>query len=330
MRDNLFPGEISKDTLKLGPRERFVELRRALSGPKVALLLLAAVHLLPPAFARPAQSMDEMLGRQFLRDPSEQRAFLKENMARAQKAAETYASHHKGVYPTKLDDAFKSYFPLGNCDGKNYSMWTIPHNPYSQKPEWPTLGKLPSARAASAGRLRPGEVEYSPVGNGKGYLVRAGGPDGSPVKDKNGKVTVLQESKIEFLKANARTVQWACEHYAEQNHNMFPKEIDDDFKYCFPFGDRKNNKVGFMLLNPFTGKLEWPILGGITSVQKARAQKPSVLLPGAVEYSCIPGRKNYAIRLGDDRGRALVGITGGNSTFVLARDGDGSGHEKKF
>jgi hypothetical protein len=231
-----------------------------------------------------------------------------------------------------MDDAFKSYFPMGDCDGKTYSMWTIPHNPYSQKPEWPTIGKLTSAKGVTVNaRLRPGQLEYSPKPAGKGYYIRAGGPDGFPVKNQKGKPVIIEEDTIELLKAHARTVQWACEHYAENNHNLFPKTIDESVKCYFPFGDRSfGKKQGSKLINPFTGKGEWPVAGSIVNVAQARAMRPGPLSKGLVEYSCIPGRRNYAIRLGDRTGMAISGISGKGSTYVIARDGDGSGHEKQF
>lgn len=81
-------------------------------------------------------------------------------------AADAYAADHDGVYPDKVDSVFKSYFPDGDC-GKGKKLGTPLFNPYSERGEWPALGRTLSVsdanRALTTSGIPRGMIVYSPV-----------------------------------------------------------------------------------------------------------------------------------------------------------------------
>lgn len=100
-------------------------------------------------------------------------------------AAEAYAADHDGVYPDKMDSVFKSYFPDGDC-GKGKKPGTPLLNPYSEKGEWPTLGRTLTISEANgkltAGDMPRGVIVYSPVYDSRnrcsGFAVSSRGRNG--------------------------------------------------------------------------------------------------------------------------------------------------------
>ena len=80
-------------------------------------------------------------------------------------------------------------------------------------------------------------------------------------------------------------------------------------------------------MNPFTGKLEWPVPGHVKSILAERRKAPEAIAPGVIEYNSLKGMSNYAIKGGDASGKALIGRSGTGSTLVIGKDGDG---EKEF
>ncbi len=121
---------------------------------------------------------------------------LKESMTRIQVGVEHFAADHGGEqYPTELDDEFKSYLP-GGVEGSQPAIFG-PINPFSGKNEFPTVKTLVkdlhTARFGERIKLKPGEILYCPLDNGKGYAILAGGFDGNAMlDDKNpGQVLVL-------------------------------------------------------------------------------------------------------------------------------------------
>ena len=100
----------------------------------------------------------------------------------------------------------------------------------------------------------------------------------------------------------------------------------------FPGGDPSKGIAGRALPNPYEAKAiaSFPLTGKLKSLSAARQAKPTSLNRGVIEYSCLDKGKNYAIRIGGKNNYALSGIRGKNSTLVIARDGDGSGHEQEF
>jgi hypothetical protein len=256
-------------------------------------------------------------------------AFAMDNLKKLQAAAEAYAAHHGGKFPTKVDNAFKSYFPLGEADDKNFSPFSAFLNPFSKKKEWPIYGLNASTKEeaiSETNSLKPGTLEYSPIKNGSDYLIRVGGADGKPLR-KGGRVVSLSHEPIESAKANMRTLQWSAESYAEHHSGSFPKQVNDDFKIFFPGGDVTSHRIGRPLVNPFTGRAEWPVAGTIANLKTVRNSAPSKLAPGVLEYSCVEGGRLYAIRCGAANGKAIPGLTETmKSTLVLGKDGDGAGH----
>jgi hypothetical protein len=61
------------------------------------------------------------------------------------------------------------------------------------------------------------------------------------------------------------------------------------------------------LLNPVTGKHEFPQAGGVADIKAARDSQPKTMAPGSIEYNVLPGGRSYAIIGGDGSGKALSG-----------------------
>lgn len=100
---------------------------------------------------------------------------VKVNMKTVQTAAENYFKDHTYMYPTAIDDDFKSYFPGGDSVAKKPG--TAPLNPFTGTGEWPILGTLANveeARKATPDALVKGVIEYSPIDGGKNYGIRGG------------------------------------------------------------------------------------------------------------------------------------------------------------
>ncbi len=100
---------------------------------------------------------------------------VRSNLLEVQKAAEKYFKDHTYMYPTAIDDDFKSYFDGGDPATKKPGK--PPINPFTGNPEFPVLGTitdLDQARQAPPGDLKRGVIEYSALENGKSYGIRGG------------------------------------------------------------------------------------------------------------------------------------------------------------
>ncbi len=306
-----------------------------LSGKKIAVALSLAIIALGLGVGKMSAQdeffapVEKVMNPQF-RNEKEKQEYMIKVSERVKSAAQRYASHHKGVLPAKVDNAFMSYMIFGECDDKTFNTFSIPINPYSGKHEPILTGSIADpeiCRKSPPGKLAPGRVEYSIASSGKEFTVRAGAGNGKALLDpKNKRQTyVLSNDPVSQVKANMRTVQWAAELYKEE-HFKFPKNVDDEFKCYFPWGDPKKKKLGNPLPNPFTGKLEYPVLANMTFAFKERLKAPPAMTPGRIEYSSSDSQSNYCIRGGDAAGKAISGLTGNKSTLILAKDGDGSGY----
>lgn len=126
---------------------------------------------------------------------------VRANMRTVQIAAESYATDTGGMYPTAMDTAFKSYFEGG--DAKGTVEGKPPVNPFTNKGEWPVIGKLdwkqnddPSAShdlpGASTDVIGKGVLEYSPQDPPTTYAIRGGDHSGHPIDNpQNSKMMVL-------------------------------------------------------------------------------------------------------------------------------------------
>ncbi len=264
------------------------------------------------------------------KDEKERQQYMIKVAERVKSAAQRYASHHKGVLPAKVDKAFMSYMIFGECDDITSTSWSIPINPYLGRHKPILTGNISDpekCRKSPPGKMEPGSVEYSIAASGKDFTVRVGVGNGKAMSDpKNKRLTfVLSNDPDSAVKANMRTVQWAAELYKEE-HFKFPKLVDDEFKYYFPWGDPKKKKFGNPLPNPYSGKLEYPVFSSMSCAYRERIKAPVAIPPGRIEYCSSDEQSNYCIRAGDSKGKAIVGTAGAKTTLVLAKDGDGSGH----
>lgn len=111
---------------------------------------------------------------------------VKANMLRVQEAAENYFKDHTYMYPTELNDDFKSYFPGG--DPASHKPGNALTNPFTGQSEWPQIGTIQDLKSARAGlpkTMAKGSVEYSPINGGKSYAIRGGGFDDKEVPQVN-------------------------------------------------------------------------------------------------------------------------------------------------
>lgn len=109
-------------------------------------------------------------------------ASIIKNMRIAQVAAEAFAVDNARMYPTFVDEAYKSYFPGGGANG------FLPPpagfiNPISNAPEFPMPAVVPNIQITRAsppaitGGL-PGQVMYAPQTPPTSYAVLGTGLDG--------------------------------------------------------------------------------------------------------------------------------------------------------
>lgn len=309
--------------------------RQISHGLQMNKVRLVVLFIILPALACPLVSADEVdqifgpidrLIEPHFKSTADKDQFVVQNMWKLQAAAESYAAHHAGKFPTKVDDAFKSYFQLGEADDKNFSPFSAALNPFSKKKEWPNFGGVANSKEDAASKLKglkPGTVVYISIKNGSGYVIAAVGSNGKPIRQK-GQVLILTHDPVESAKANMKVLQWSAESYAEHHMGKFPKEINDDFKLFFPGGDFRTHRSGRPLLNPFTGQKQWPVSGSIDDIARARKSAPSKLAPGLLEYSCVAGGRLYAIRCGAANGKAMSGEPSAKSTLIIGKDGDGT------
>lgn len=280
-----------------------------------------ASALLLPAFAAHEPGLPETA--------AEKENYVRENMRKVQAAAEGYASHHQDRYPTKIDNAFHSYFPFGGSDDETFSTLSCIYNPYKHTKDLPVLGKVRSVEQALSKTSKPiaeGVTEYSPIENGKNYVIRGGGLKGAIVpvgsKGADSKTPYLLTSNPDLaIRANMMAVQWAAEMYAE-THKNFPLALDNEFKNCFPSQNSAHKGIGMPLRNPYTQKLEWPILGKLKNAREARFTPPGDLKAGVIEYNPIDGGKDYGIRAGGSDGKALMRHHNAKQTLILSKEGE--------
>lgn len=110
---------------------------------------------------------------------------LREAMQRVQIGAEHYAADHgTDKYPTQMDDEFKSYLP-GGREGLLPAPLGVA-NVFTGANEFPKIGSYKDIHALRFGPrfdIKPGEISYSPIENGKGYIIVAGAADGKALLD---------------------------------------------------------------------------------------------------------------------------------------------------
>lgn len=287
---------------------------------RVIKLALAGFIVLP-AFAAHEPGLPET--------QREKENYVRDNMRKVQAAAEGYASHHQGRYPTKIDKAFHSYFPFGGSDDETFSTLSCIYNPYTHSKDLPILGTLKSVdeglRQLSK-KIAEGATEYSPLENGKSYAIRGGGEKGAILmagtSGHDAKTPYILTSDPDLaLRANMLAAQWAAESYQE-NNGRYPTSLDTAFKNSFPSQDVAHKGTGMPLKNPYTQKLEWPTIGKFKSVRAARFTPPGELKPGSIEYNPIDGGKDYAIRAGGRDGKALMRHHNNKQTLILSKEGE--------
>lgn len=111
---------------------------------------------------------------------------VRANMVAVQNAAERYFKDHTYMYPTAIDDDFKSYFEGGDPASKKPGKGPI--NPFTGLGEFPVLGTITDiaqARMALPGDLPKGTIEYSPIDNGKSYGIRGGADVGKAMRSED-------------------------------------------------------------------------------------------------------------------------------------------------
>ncbi|MBS1990895.1 MAG: helix-turn-helix transcriptional regulator [Cyanobacteria bacterium SZAS LIN-3] len=93
---------------------------------------------------------------------------VKASMSKVQVDVENY-SRDRGNYPYTIAALRLALHP------------PMPINPFTKNNEEPSIGSAVSEDIATRvpSKLRPGEIEYSPLNQGENYIIRGGGADGN-------------------------------------------------------------------------------------------------------------------------------------------------------
>jgi hypothetical protein len=124
------------------------------------------------------------------------------------------------------------------------------------------------------------------------------------------------DPKEQAVIGNMRTLRLAVNAYHYKHENSYPLQIDDELKSCLP----KLNGGDGALINPYTSKPEWPVLGAVKDIQAEKGTPPEDMPPGAIEYSPIAEGKDFAIRGGGTNGKAIHSEAGEKNTLVLTSE----------
>ena len=83
-------------------------------------------------------------------------ASVKGNMRAAQVAAESFAADNNGTYPDDVTDAYKTFFPGGDCGGSAAGKLGVPPlNPFTNARDWPVTFGLAAGSIADERALPP-------------------------------------------------------------------------------------------------------------------------------------------------------------------------------
>ncbi len=129
------------------------------------------------------------------------------------------------------------------------------------------------------------------------------------------------QANDEQVRYNMRTFQIVLESYAVDHDGNYPLQIDGAFKTLLSSG-AGDKKIAWPQKNPFTGKLEWPVLGKFKNLTEARSQEYDQLARGAIEYTPLDGGKGYGIRGGGHDGRVLRMVSAPAKVLVISSDED--------
>jgi len=134
--------------------------------------------------------------------------------------------------------------------------------------------------------------------------------------------------RLEKVGQNMTVLQMAVNAYALNNNGHYPIQPDDPALKCYlPEGNSNSQspRGGNYPENPFTHKVESPLLGKISDVKQTRQSPPTDLggsrVAGKIFYNAlIPSGQEepvgYAIEGADQNGMALAGKT--DRTCVLS------------
>lgn len=136
----------------------------------------------PPAAVTPASEQSQK--------PDFIDSALAGQAAAIQESVEAYAVDHGGNYPTRVDDALKSYFPKEGFT-----------NPATGKAnQMPEQGDIKDLESVFRGEVVPatkaGMVQYSALDNGKMYAIVCGGAGDKPIHDPDHEDRIFMLSNV--------------------------------------------------------------------------------------------------------------------------------------
>lgn len=129
--------------------------------------------------------------------------------------------------------------------------------------------------------------------------------------------SMTSEEKNALVRQNMVIVQDAAEAYAAAHKGAYPDKIDLGFKTYFPGGDPQNKKPGKAPVNPFKNKREWPTPGSVEDISQIRAEYPSYMASGTIEYNLIGGTTYAIVGGASEEKRLPVLYRGTSGTLVL-------------
>ena len=125
-----------------------------------------------------------------------------DNMRQLHRAVVKYSVYHHGNYPVVIDNSMNTYLLNMNTPGLDDQY--IPGkgivNPYTGKPEWPTVGNVMDVSVAQNSdppAMHPGQIQYNAI-NGTSSAILGGGIDGKALPEQYGrfKTEVLSDPPV--------------------------------------------------------------------------------------------------------------------------------------
>lgn len=115
---------------------------------------------------------------------------------------------------------------------------------------------------------------------------------------------MADESRDALVRADMEHLQLALSNYGQLHLNIYPNSLDRKFlKNVERIAPGSASTDG--LLNPYTGKREWPESGTLTDIAQLRMAPPQIVAPGKIIYLRSPNNSEFALIGGARDGKAL-------------------------
>jgi hypothetical protein len=122
------------------------------------------------------------------------------------------------------------------------------------------------------------------------------------------------------VRQNMRATQLAAEHFAaDHGGNLYPSEVNEEFRTYFPGGVDGRREAPVGPINAFTGTNEFPTMStAIKKVEETRHGKRFEIPAGAIWYCALDGGQSYAIVGGAHDNRVLMDENNPSEVLVFS------------